>query len=306
VTRVAVVLGSHDPIPTRGVRRLPSSDRSALNLAMSRFGDDIEVYGDDAEARCYARAAGAKFVDALYDLEIDDFDLALIGRGGCGERGDLMPALLAERRGAALAYDVIDLQEDAEGFRVTRDLGRGARDVLRISDPMVLLIAETAARGPYVSRYRLDTASQASPDRIDRKEPPSMHWMPTTPRVRLGDHASKISGRANDRMNALFGVAESSGSRASIFRGSGEDCARHLLHYLSRNGFIESGLGVAPESSADTPLASRRVPESAASADEIPARVRRRPRRANADRVGTRGPLRIHVDLGPGNRQNQQ
>ena len=235
MTRVAVVVGAHSPTPTPGTRRLPSSDRSALSLAISRFGDGIAVYGDDREARCYARAAGARIISALPDTEIDGFDIALIGLGGCGERGDLMPALVAERCGAALVYDVIDVNEDDDGFRVTRDLGRGARDILRVRDPMVLVIATTAVRGPYISQYRLDIASRESSEGNNREESPPTRWIATIPRVRLGDHESLVAGRATDRINALFGVTESSGSNASIIHGSG---ARHLSFW---RGVLERG-----------------------------------------------------------------
>ena len=310
MTRVAVVVGTRSPVPTPGTWRLPSSDRSALSLAMSRFGDSINVYGDDGKARCYARAAGANLVFALPDTEIDGFDIALIGLGGCGERGDLMPALIAERRGAALVYDVIDVDEDVDGFRVTRDLGQGARDILRVRDPMVLVIANTAVRGPYISQYRLDIASRESTGGTDREESPPTHWNATIPRVRLGDHESLVAGSATDRMNALFGVAESSGSNASILQGSGEECSRHLLDYLRRYGFVDRGLCVELEGSPDTSLRSPPTPEMSdrniVDTGEMPTRIRRRPRRASADQSGERGPLRINVDLDPGNPRDQK
>jgi hypothetical protein len=309
MTRVAVVVGSGLPLPTDGIPGLPCSDRSALSIAMTRFGDDIEVYGGDGQARCYAHAAGAKSVNAFSDTEIGSFDIALIGRGGCGERGDLTPALLAERHGAALAYDVIDVDQSTEGFLVTRDLGRGARDILRVRDPIVVLIAETAERGPYVSRYRLNAARAKFDDCAIRGESPTPRWEPTTPRVRLGHQASRVSGRATDRINALFGLSESGGNTATIIRGSAEVCARQLLHYLGRNGFIERRPDLEFDPEPETQQGARPEPDRpdrvVADSGEAPARARRRPRRASERAGEKRGPLRVGVDPGSGNPQGE-
>ena len=310
MTRVAVIVGSSSPIPTGGIRRLAWSDRGAVTLAMARFGDDVVVYGADGEARCYARAAGAKSVGEFADSDNCSFDIALIGRGGCGERGDLMPALLAEQHGAALAYDVVDVDQDAHGFLVTRDLGRGVRDVLLIRDRVVLLIAESVARGPYVSHYRLNAARAQYGDYDARGEPPPLNWEPVTPRVRLGDHASRVAGRATDRMNALFGLSEANESAANIIRGSGETCARHLLRYLSRHGLIDRSPAASLETSTETSATAHPPLDSpdpgVTHTGGPPIRARRQPRRGNEIRGEKRGPLRIGADLDPENLQTEK
>jgi hypothetical protein len=276
-----------------------------MTLAMARFGGDVEVYAADGKACYYAHAAGAKSVDEIANAETCSFDIALIGRGGCGERGDLMPALLAEQQDAALAYDVIDLEESANGFLVTRDLGRGARDILRVRVPMVLVAAETIARGPYVSQYRLNAATEDLGDRAIRGEQPPVNWEPVTPRVRLGSHASRVTGRATDRMNALFGLSGSSENTSNVIRGSGEACAHHLLHYLSRNGFLESDFDSEFEPH-ETRTITGRSDQTVAKAEETPARARRRPRRAAAIHGERRGPLRIGVDPEPESPQEEK
>ena len=234
MTRIAVIIGSAAPVSASGAQALPMSDRGAIALAIARFAGDIRAYAVDADARCFARAAGSETVEEISGLETDAFAVALIGRGGCAERGDLLPARLAEASGAALVYDVIDVQRATDGLMVTRDLGRGAQDLLSVRGRAVLVVAESVERGPYVSRYRIDAVKVASGESAARneprgepatrnepsgepaarnepsgelairEEPNSVGWEPATPRVRLGDHASRVAGLAVERMNALF------------------------------------------------------------------------------------------------------
>ncbi len=312
MTRVAVIIGSAWSGTASGALALPISDRGALALAMARFGGDVCAYASDADARCFARAAGVGSVEAFTDLELGAVDIALMGRGGCGECGDALPARLAEESGAALVYDVIDVERESDRLVVTRDLGRGARDVLGVRGRAVLVIAESVERGPYVSRYRINAEKSAggawafrnepsSDESVDREEPGSVGWEPATPRVRLGDCASRVAGRAVERMNALFGVGEIAENSVSLVRGSAEECARHLLRYLSHHGFVERGLGGEHPSAAEGAVASRpaerRFRPSAAGAASIPIRAQRRPRPLNDPLLPTRGPFEVGVDI---------
>jgi electron transfer flavoprotein alpha/beta subunit len=298
--RVAVIIGSASSETVSGATALPMSDRGAIALAMAGFGGGVCAYAPDADARCYARAAGVKKAEEISDLEIGSVDVALIGRGGCGARGDALPARLAEEGGAALVYDVIDLQWVSDRLVVTRDLGRGARDLLSVRGRAVLVVADSVARGPYVSRYRIDAEKTASGELPASEEPNSVGWEFATPRVRLGDHASRVAGRAVERMNALFGVGEVAENSASLVRGSTEQCARHLLRYLSHHGFVEHGFDgeqqSAPEEASTLQSAERQPQRSAAGTVSIPIRVQRRPRPLNHRPFATRGPLEIGVD----------
>ena len=109
----------------------------------------------DRDASRYAAAAGVEQFLEPDGLEDCAFDIALVGRGACGDAGDLLPAMLAERSGAALAYEVVDLHRRADGLEVERDLGHGARDILLVQGPAVLVIADSARRTGYVSRRRM-------------------------------------------------------------------------------------------------------------------------------------------------------
>jgi electron transfer flavoprotein alpha/beta subunit len=306
--RVAVIIGSASSATASGAPTLPISDRGAVALAMASFGSDVRAYADDADARCFARAAGVETVEEISDLENDSVDVALLGRdvvllgrGGCGERGDALPARLAEQRGAALVYEVIDVQREADRLLVTRDLGRGARDLLSIRGRVVLVVADSVERGPYLSRYRIDAARAASGEPVACSAPSGVEWELTTPRVRLGDHASRVAGRAVERMNALFGVGEIAENTASLVRESAEECARQLLRYLSHHGFVEHGPGGEQHSASEGAVASRsagrRPQPSAANAASIPIRTRRRPRPMNGHPLATRGPFEVGVDV---------
>jgi hypothetical protein len=301
MTRVAVIIGSASSETRAGVSALPMSDRGAVAVAMARFGPAVCAYASDSDARCFARAAGVTTVEEISNLEIDRVDVALIGRGGCGEFGDALPARLAEECGAALVYDVLDVQPESDRLVVTRDLGRGARDVLGVCGRAVLVVADSVVRGPYVSRYRINAEKAASGESPAPRMSTGIGWELATPRVRLGDHASRVAGRAVERMNSLFGLVGTAKNEASLVRGSADECARHLLRYLSHHGFIDRGLGGAQgrtsEGVATSQPAEGRREKSATDAAPIPIRARRRPRPVDHLPLVMRGPFEVGVDI---------
>jgi electron transfer flavoprotein alpha/beta subunit len=299
--RVAVIIGSAWSETAAGARALPTSDRGAVALALTKFGADVRAYASDSDARCFARAAGIEAVAALSDLQMGSVDVALIGRGGCGADGDALPARLAEASGAALVYAVVDVRSEPDRIVVTRDLGRGARDVLGVRGHAVLVVSDSVVRGSYVSRHRIDAARVASGESLAREGRSCAGWELTTPRVRLGDHASRVAGSAVERMNALFGVGRSAEESASLVRGSAKECARQLFRYLSHHGFVARGSDGEPQSerasaSASQP-AERRSRRSEGGGAPIPIRVQRRPRPVKQRPPVTRGPFEIGVDL---------
>jgi hypothetical protein len=119
--------------------------------------------------------------------------------------------------------------------------------------------------------------------------------------MRLGDHAKRVAGSAVERMNALFGAGEIAENTASLVRGSAEECARHLLRYLSHHGFVERGPGDEWESAADEAARSQptaqRLPRSAEGAASIPIRAQRRPRPFHERPLAMRGPFEVGVDI---------
>lgn len=294
--RIAVVIGCEC-----GTAKLLASDRAAVALALSWDDADVTVFAVDPEAGYYARAAGAHTLKAGVWLSPADFDVVLFGRGGCGEEGDLLPARIAEQHDASLIYEVVEIQSVDDGLNVTRDLGRGARDVLRVRGPVVLEIADSAARGRYVSQYRIDRMKRAHPARVTERDTQKLMWQPTTPRVRLGDHVSRIGGRAVDRLNALFGLGENRSDPSPAVVGDAEDCARQLFRYLCHHGFVTDA--AEGEASRDTGITVESCPETrqhrrpAGDSVSLPARMLRRPRPLDGSVGAVRGPFRLGVDI---------
>jgi hypothetical protein len=301
MTRIAAIIGSASPATASGTPTLPMSDRGAIALALARFVGDVRAYAADADARCFARAAGIEAVEEVSNLEMGAVDVSLIGRGGCAESGDLLPARLAEEGSAALVYDVIDVQRESDRLLVTRDLGRGARDLLSVRGRAVLVVAESVERGPYVSRYRMNAARAAGGELTTREEPNSVGWEPIAPRVRLGDHGARVAGSAVERMNALFGAGEAAENTTSLVRGSAEECARHLVRYLSHHGFVERGRsgewGSASDEAERSQPAAQRLPRSPEGVAPIPIRAQRRPHSVDDRPLATRGPYEVGVDI---------
>ena len=188
---VAVILGSEQGTGDGALATLPKSDRAAVGLAVKRFGGPVLAYclrADEAALR-YALAAGASTVALLDDVDRLDVDVVLVGNGGAGSWADLLPALVAEHKQCAMLVDVLDVEVCPDSIAVTRDLGRGSREVLGLGGPAVLGVSEDAVQLLYVSRYRRQ-AARVSPlgTSVGLLHDPlpavSSPWAPTRPRVK--------------------------------------------------------------------------------------------------------------------------
>jgi len=290
--RASVLVGSVALLPPAvpsGLPALPASDRAAMALAMLRLGGATRAYcwRGDEEARRYALAAGAAGVLAIDDVRGLDFDLLLVGAGGAGAGGDLLLGRLAEEKQCAMVLDVLDVQAGGGALLVTRDLGRGARELLSVQGPAVLGISGQAPRLHYVSRYRrlavpaaaagatvASPAPQAAarPDAASRDPlaPLSEPWEPARPRARIEGLAQRTAGTATERMNALLGVSSGPAGRMEpgeagtartglehVVVADAETCARHLLRFLSHHGVIERRLTAGTHAAAPPPGGGR-------------------------------------------------
>lgn len=253
MARVAVILGSNR-LEAGGAHRLsvpvlPASDRAAVALALERFGGRVDAYcrRDDEEAWRYALAAGAASATSLDDVTSAEFDIALIGRGGAGVQGDRFLAQLAESKRRGLVLDVLDIEMAQNGnLTVTRDLGRGAREVLEVRGAAVLGISESAPRLRYVSRHRRQKVAvpamlTETASRNDSEPAAVGAWEAVRPRTRSQVAPEKKGGSASDRMQALLGLSDSTGGGADddhLIVADAATCAQHLLRYLGHHGFI--------------------------------------------------------------------
>ncbi len=253
MTRVALILGS-SRLSAGGVHHasvplLPASDRAAVALALERFGGRVDAYcrRDDEKAWRYALAAGAASATPLDDVNSIDFDVALVGSGGAGVQGDRFLAQLAESRQGGLVLDVLDMEMEQNGnLTVTRDLGRGAREILEIRGAAVLGISESAPPLTYVSRHRrqkiaVSARSTGTTSRKDQESAAAGAWGVVRPRTRAETAPEKLSGSASERMQALLGLSDATGAGAHenhVIVADAATCARHLIRYLGHHGYI--------------------------------------------------------------------
>ncbi len=240
MTRIVVILET----------TIGPADRAAVAFAVGRFGGDVRGYGAGEVTYRYLAAAGIQSAWLSRPTAID-FQLALVGT--CD---DLLPAALAEARRGALVLDVLDVVIADDHLLVTRDLGRGERELLRVRGPAVLGLSDAAPSDLYVSRHRRARVSVPVRDTIATEA--QSDWRPVRPRTRTADIAAKTAGSATERSMAVFGLAEQQASdAANVLAADPGTCAQHLLRYLAHHGFIERA--DAPQADDAVPLREDRV-----------------------------------------------
>lgn len=281
---------------------VPQADRAAVHAAsvVARGGAWSAVGGrGDAAALRYAAAAGASEARATEDVSRVEFDVAIVGAGARAELGDLLPARLAERRRAAMVVDVLAVEVLGDALRVTRDLAHGSSEVLRVTTPTVLVMADDAPTGRYVSRWRLNRANSASfAELLTPGERAVTGWEPVRPRPRIAASVLR-GGSSTDRLNEVMGAtraAADSGEAASLVRGDASALAKHLLRYLAHHGFIRGSAGVGvgeATTSFSSNAESKRSQASSVSTDAASlgpthARLARSPRGTAGASLGMR------------------
>jgi len=158
-----------------------------------------------------------------------------------------------------------------------------------VRGPAVLVIADSAPSRGYISRRRVLTADVP---RAESSAPPGkaspIAWQPTSPRVRLGDHAVKVEGSATTRMNDLFGLGASRTDASHIVTGSPETCARHLLRYLVHHDFIALDMAEATEPVKERPARPPSIRETHTTKSDT-----RAPRPVSGRGIPRRAPRRL-------------
>ncbi len=263
--RIAVITGSTS-----------ASDRAAVGLATRRLMGQVRAYTftGDAEALRYAAAAGAVEVRAVENAAGIDFDVALVGGGAWPD--DSLAARLAVSAEAALVLDVLDVQWKDDELSVLRDLGRGARQLLRVKGRAVLGVSDEAVNLLYVSRRRRASATAAS---VGSPAIITDTWEPARLRTRTAGIAARTGGSATDRASALFGVGETAGGadERNVIQADVATCAKYLLRYLAHNDFIDAVHGGEPLIPA-VPGAAAIAPVAQSTRVEMSRRIARGPR----------------------------
>ena len=225
-----------------GQRVLRPGDRAALSEGVSLAGTRCRVFtpADDDFAEVYSRSLGAVWAPWIIPME-PTCDLTLIGPGAIQLFGDELAGQLAEVSRAELFFDVLALQRVREIWQVTCDAGRGARDIVQVCGPLVVVVSEHAPRPRYVSRYRLSQVARPVTE-VPQVSPSSVAWQPVKPRVRRATGAGE--GSAEQRANSAFGI-ESGSSRTTDRQIVDEEpavSAQVLLRYLVHHGFVSRSI----------------------------------------------------------------
>ena len=209
---------------------LLASDRAAVSLSISRF-EQVQAFSPNHDEIALRYAIGGGAV-AVTSPQAFGGKILVTGRGA---GGDLAVARLATDHDATLILEVLDFEIHGDELRVVRDLGAGAREIMTLKGPVVLVVSEDAVSPLYVSRYR-QMSAQLPPAR-SRSAETELNWKPI--RVRTKANTKMLKGTAQARMLATFGLEEKS-SAAQILAADAKECARYLVRYLAHHGFVKS------------------------------------------------------------------
>jgi electron transfer flavoprotein beta subunit len=249
--RIAVLVSTRiDPISGRATRS--AADAAAVVMATGLDpAPALLAVGDmsDAVARDYlalgvpllTRLQGQGDAAALLASAAADAALVLCGarsEGGIGS--GLLPYAVAAALDRPLIADVVDVQPDADGWRVLQALARGARRRLRVNVPALLVLD---ARAPAAARHSYDAAQRGRIEqrRVDglgaaRSIAPAWQFEPAQRQLQALAARTRQSGHA--RMASAVGTA--AGVRAGLLvqEGSNDDKARALLEHLRAHALI--------------------------------------------------------------------
>lgn len=278
--------------------RLRTGDRAAVHWGYALAGSECQVRfpASDRTAWTYAAAIGAS-ATPLEKGRLPQADLLLLGSGAIEYYGDELAGRLAEQNQAELIFDGLQLTRQSVSWKIVCDAGRGARDILQVTGPVVLVVSDQAERPPYVSTYRLTQAAREVPATATDTSILTP-WQPVTPRPPRAGVASNLE--ADDRTNSAFGIDV--GARDSrgqqIISDEPAVCAQVLLRYLAHHGFIQRSMPeidrVSTTSSIQPPQPTTHKPDNEALDHRITIAIQRGPRYAGeTDRRVARRPRAI-------------
>jgi hypothetical protein len=235
-------------IAADGPRHLARADCAAVQLARQANENAVAVCPmGDRVAIEYALAAGIREVYELDTSPPAEFETAFVGTGGAELVGDLHLARWAEISKATLLFDVLHVSEPVgKIYEVECDAGRGARHVLGVRGPLIMVLSPDIARPAYVSRYRRHAGAQqlsAKPSSTSDRVATGLHahdWNPVRPRVRTRRGPNEPSA-ADDRLNDAFSIrAGGQEESTNVIVADPETCARHILRYLAHHSLVSA------------------------------------------------------------------
>ena len=302
--------------------RLRPGDRAAIlrGVQFAGAGCRIRVPLLDRTAMIYAAAAGG-FSETWEGAAVELADLIVIGPGAIDVFGDELAGRLADRAGATLWFDVLQFEPHDADWKIISDAGQGARKVVHVAGPVVLVLSELVERPPYISQFRLGQAARLIPELSSTTEN-RIAWQPVSPRP---PRAIRTQGaNSDDRTNAAFGIEAGAASSVSrhIIADTPQVCAQMLLRFLVQFGFVtrtrplpapptlSTETGVLPTVQSAVPdrrqdsariapgprSLQRRGPRQAADSEQ---RLHRRPRLVNTNVAVVRPGLQDALRRGP-------
>ena len=293
MSKVITFLASSD---SGGSPSLSCSDREAAHCARQASpAPSAYCPPGDWLAAEYALAAGCAIVAELETILASSWAQAWIGGGFLERLGDEFAASLAERRSATVLFEVLSCNTERDGtFTIVRDAGRGARDEVVVSGPVVLVLSTLVRRTGYVSRYRREQARKElvtpAAGRPISSEPP-VPWQPARPRTRRPPKVL-IESPLDDRMDAAFGISAAKESTAhQAIAADPYTCAQHLLRYLAHHELWQRAPRTLDHMSPpQSPVANPNPAHSASTTVPSSAQSGRRPRPVGKTPPAFRGP----------------
>lgn len=307
---------------TGAATRLRPGDRAAIQRGVQLAGTRcrIRVPVLDRTAMIYAAAAGG-FSETADEASLPPTDLVLIGPGAIEVFGDELAGRLTNRFGGTLWFDVLQFEPQDADWKIISDAGQGARNVVYVAGPVVLVLSEFVERPPYISQFRLGQAARLIPELSSMKEN-RIGWQPVSPRPPRAIRSQ--SANSDDRTNAAFGIEAGAASSVSrhIIADTPQVCAQMLLRFLLQFGFVTrtGPLPAPPTLSTETSVLptvqsavpdrrqdsariapgprslQRRGPRQAADSEQ---RLHRRPRLVNTNVAVVRPDLQDALRRGP-------
>jgi hypothetical protein len=284
VTTLAIIATD---VGLSGERRLLNGDRAAVVWGVALAGGVCRVAcrDHDLEAAEYAQALGATVVP-WDELRSASFETAIIGPAAITLVGDERAGRLSESAGAELLFDVLAAERTHGEWKITCDAGRGARDIVTVRGPVVLVVSPDVARPKYVSAYRRSNARHAIDPAGINVGPLTLEtspWQPMTPRTPRPSGAGLADART--RADHAFNMQHGAAAPAQVVITEAPPVAAQLLlRFLVHRGFVTRSLDrLAPVETAATtqsPETDRPKPVEIRTTNEgqLSAAIRRSPR----------------------------
>lgn len=249
-----------NPIADEGdlLTRVSPLGRLGVFEALRLDGVHVTAFalGDNAaDALRHALAAGAERALALLFSGADAEPFSLGALAGWFQReqpnliiADRWTGLLAARLGWSHLAGLSDLRIEAGRLHAVRHLGRGERELVTAQPPAALRLQTEIVKPPYVSRARIQAIAESRIERVELSAEPESNVAEVGPvqlaraRVRMGKTAAPAGASANDRLQALMGLAGAKPSTTPRREGKAsptpDEMAEEFVRYLAHHQLL--------------------------------------------------------------------